>query len=240
MRLSNNVASSYYGVLSSVDSVVHIVWWDDRHGNVEVYYKRSEDGGVTWGSEIRLTNNIGDSYNPSVTSSGSDVHIFWYDDRDGNNEIYYKRSTDGGLNWGLDTRLTNDADVSHYACGTVSGLNVHVVWAENRNGNTEIYYKRSTDGGANWGVDTRLTNNTSNQEHPIVSVSDSSVHVVWLDARDGTFSEVYFNHSSDGGATWGADTRLTNDPSKTWFPSVAVADMVVHVVFQDERDGPSG
>jgi hypothetical protein len=39
--------------------------------------------------------------------SGSSIHLVWRDDRDGNQEIYYIRSADGGLTWGADTRLTD-------------------------------------------------------------------------------------------------------------------------------------
>ena len=79
----------------------------------------------------------------------------------GTDEIYYKRSTDAGVNWGTDTRLTNNTADSWYPSVAVSGSVVHVVWDDNRDGNSEIYYKRSTDAGVNWGADTRLTNNTA-------------------------------------------------------------------------------
>ncbi|MBN1689819.1 MAG: IPT/TIG domain-containing protein, partial [Dehalococcoidia bacterium] len=58
--------------------------------------------------------------------------------------MYYKRSTDGGANWGADTRLTNDAGSSLTPSIAVSGNNVHVSWQDNRDGNWEIYYKRDT------------------------------------------------------------------------------------------------
>ncbi len=45
---------------------------------------------------------------PVIAINGSVVHVVWSDERDGNYEIYYKRSTDGGVSWGADTRLTNN------------------------------------------------------------------------------------------------------------------------------------
>ena len=45
-------------------------------------------------------------------SLGLYVHAAWHDNRDGNNEIYYKRSTDNGVNWDDVTRLTSDAGSS--------------------------------------------------------------------------------------------------------------------------------
>jgi len=72
--------------------------------------------------------------------------VVWYDTRDGNSEIYYKRSTDGGSNWGVDTRLTNNPAASQFPFLSVSGQVVHVVWQDSRDGNFEIYYKRDPTG----------------------------------------------------------------------------------------------
>ncbi len=77
-------------------------------GLQKFYYKRSSDGGISWGADTRLTNNSFTSWFPSVSVNGSNVHVVWFDDRDGNYEIYYKKSTDGGTSWGNDIRLTND------------------------------------------------------------------------------------------------------------------------------------
>jgi hypothetical protein len=241
VRLTNDTALSYtcnnhaWCVASSGD-VVHVIWYDFRDGNYEIYYKRSTDAGVSWGADTRLTNNSAVSSSPSVSVSGQVVHVVWVDSRDGNNEIYYKRSIDAGVSWGADTRLTNNSYNSANPSVSVSGQVVHVVWLDQRDADPEIYYKRSTDGGVSWGADTRLTYNPSLSNCPSVSVSSSVVHVVWHDLRDGNV-EIYYKRSTDGGISWGADTRLTNDPAVSQFPSVSVSGQVVHVVWYDQRDG---
>jgi hypothetical protein len=235
-RLTNNTSSSEYPSVSVSGSVVHVVWYDNRDGNFEIYYKRSIDGGVSWGTDSRLTNNSAPSYSPSVAVSGSVVHVVWYDNRDGNAEIYYKRSTDVGVSWGADTRLTNNTAASYSPSIAVSGSAVHVVWSDYRDGSAEIYYKRSTDAGVSWGPDTRLTNNNVNSFSPSVAVSGSVVHVVWWDHCDGNW-EIYYKRSTDAGISWGTDTRLTNNNYNSFSPSVAVSGSAVHVVWYDERDG---
>jgi hypothetical protein len=238
-RLTNNTALSDNPSVAVSGSVVHVVWYDDRDGNREIYYKRSTDGGVSWGSDTRLTNNPGWSVSPSVALSGSVVHVVWEDLRDGNEEVYYKRSTDAGASWGTDTWLTMDTmgtDASFDPSVAVSGSVVHVVWYDYRAGNVEIYYKRSTDAGVSWGADTRLTSNLALSVSPTVAVFGSVVHVVWREERDGN-GEIYYKRSTDAGVSWGADTRLTNNPDLSVSPSVAVSGSVVHVVWYDYRDG---
>ena len=119
---------------------------DNRDGDNEIYFKRSTDGGVNWGAETRLTNNTGSSEYPSVAVSGSIIHVVWNDNRDGDFEIYYNRSTYGGVSWEAETRLTNASELSVNPSITVSGSFVHVVWKDLRDGNWEIYYKRDLTG----------------------------------------------------------------------------------------------
>jgi len=237
-RLTNNSAHSQFSSVAVSGSFVNIVWRDIRDGNYEIYYKSSIDGGLSFGADIRLTNNIAGSDGPSVSVSGSAVHVVWYDYRDGNYEIYYKRSIDGGISWEADTRLTNNSFLSTKVSVAVSGSVLNVAWVDTRDSYNEIYYKRSIDGGTSWEADTRLTNHTgtSSASDPSVSVSGSLVHVVWHDDRDGN-TEIYYKSSSNGGVSFEADTRLTNNTAGSYYSFVSVSGSVVHVVWQEKRDG---
>ena len=237
-RLTNASSYSSGASLSESASLLHLIWYDNRDGNQEIYYKSSTDGGTTWGNDTRLTNAAGNSLFPDVSISGSTLHVVWYDGRDGNNEIYYKRSTDAGITWGTDTRLSNNTSVSELGAVSASGQVVHVVWYDNFEGNYEIYYKRSTNGGTNWEANTRLSNNSANSSQPDITVSGSNVNVVWQDNRDGKY-EIYYKNSTNSGLTWGADTRLTttNTTDNVKLPQIHVSGSSLHVVWSDTRDG---
>lgn len=254
IRLTNNASESYTSNnnatwIASIGNIIHVVWYDSRDGNDEIYYKRSSDSGVSWGIDTRLTNNAAVSWFPSLavfdSSITASVHIVWQDTRDSNNaEIYYKRSTDGGISWGTDVRLTNNNSSSQNPSIAMSGSGsqalVHVIWYDFRDGNYEIYYKRSTNAGINWEPDLRLTNNIAPSLFPAIRVSGSTLHVVWHDVRDGNY-EIYYKRSSDGGSSWGADTRLTNNSTASLFPSLTIpgsgSPAPVHIVWYDNRDG---
>jgi len=236
MRLTNDPAMSIYPSVSVSGSNVHIVWVDTRVSQ-EIFYKYSSDDGITWGPDKRLTiHTTGMAASPAITVSGLLLHVFWYDNRDGNWEIYYKRSTDGGVNWGTDTRLTNNTAFSLFPSCEVSGFEVRVIWCDNRDGYYQVYYKISLDGGINWDVDTKLTNTISTSYFiPVLSVSGLFVHFVWSDNRDGN-NEIYYKRSTDGGVTWIVDTRLTFDPNISTYPSIVVSGSNVHIVWSDNRD----
>ncbi|MCK4307563.1 hypothetical protein KAW50_04980 [candidate division WOR-3 bacterium] len=149
IRLSDVPNISWFPSIGVCDTIVHVVWHDNR-ANYEIYYKRSIDNGVNWGIDTRLTWAPDTSYNPSIAVRDSVIHVVWWDKRDGNREIYYKRSVDNGENWGLDERLTYDSTLYRWypsvACWDCP-YDVHVVWT---NYDTtfsfwwgkEIHYKR--------------------------------------------------------------------------------------------------
>jgi hypothetical protein len=243
IRLTNDGAQSYFSgnrkhCIASSGSILHVVWHDQR-SNWDIYYKRSSDAGISWGADTRLTNGSGESQEASVAVSGSLVHVVYQDTRDGHWEIYYIRSTDGGLSWGAETRITA---VDTYDSGnpviSISGSVLHVAWDEARDGNVEIYYKRSTDNGLSWGTDTRLTNNPASSNFCSLASYSSFVHVVWYDNRDGNL-EVYYKRSTDGGLSWGADTRLSDLSFNSDTPFIEVTGSIVLVTWMDSRDGNS-
>lgn len=226
---------SEYPSIAITGPVVHVVWQDDRDGNKEIYYKRSTNDGVSWEQEMRITNSSGSSLHPSIYAPGAYVHVAWSDDRDGNKEIYYKRSLDAGVTWLQDMRLTSDTAESNYPSVSIGGNVVYVVWQDNRTG-WDIYGKRSLDGGSSWESDTRLTNDISNSFYPSLISSTNILHVVWQDVRDGNW-EIYYKRSLNDGATWENDTRLTNSAFDSFYPSVTVSGTAVYVYWQDNRDG---
>jgi len=99
-----------------------------------------------WGATKRLTWNSGDSYFPAIAiDSNNNLHVVWHDWTPGNWEIYYKRSTDGGLSWGATKRLTWNSGNSLYPGIAIdSNNNLHVVWCDYTPSNYEIYYKKGT------------------------------------------------------------------------------------------------
>jgi len=237
VQLTTDAAQSVYPSLSVYESLVNVVWGEGRDGNWEIYYKRSTNKGITWDPDTRLTNNSSDSFNPSVSVTGSNVNVVWYDFRNGNGEIYYKRSSDSGVNWEPDIRLTNNSGSSIAPSISVSNSYVHIVWYDDSDGNFKIYYVRSTDTGINWDQDTCITYSLNFSYIPSITVSGSAVHVVWASGDPPLNREIYYKRSTDEGASWEQEIRLTNATAESWHPSVSITDSILHVVWRDGRDG---
>jgi len=126
-------------------NAIHMAWQDITPGNYEIYYRNSADG-VSWSAAQRLTWNSGESSDPVVVKGpGDTLHLAWHDNPAGNREVYYKKSTDGGVNWSAAQRLTWTSDHSHIPAMAIdSGGAVHIVWQEDTPGKEEIYYKKGS------------------------------------------------------------------------------------------------
>jgi hypothetical protein len=113
---------------------------------MDLYYKRSPDGGATWSALKRLTWTSVGAYSPAIDlDSGDTIHLVWSDDTPGYAEIYYKASPDGGGTWSAAQRITWTSGDSYSPALVIdSGDNIHVVWYDNTPGNYEIYYKKGS------------------------------------------------------------------------------------------------
>ena len=235
----NSGASSAPVVAADSSNRIHVVWYDGTSSNAEILHKRSTDGGATWSGITRLTFNSGDSLWPSIaTDSSGGIHVVWEDGTPGNDEIFYKSSSDSGVTWSGLTRLTWNADNSYTPSIAADSTNgIHVVWCDTP-GNGDIFYKRSTDSGANWSGITRLTWNSGGSYEPCIAADSSGgIHLIWEDGTPGN-EEIFYKSSSDSGATWSAITRLTWNSGESYYPSIAGdSSSGCHTVWCDETPG---
>lgn len=70
----------------------------------------SDDEGATWSEpiDVSLASDGVDAQFPMIASTGDgDVRVAWMDDRTGRWNMWYRRSTDGGLTWGSEVRLSD-------------------------------------------------------------------------------------------------------------------------------------
>ncbi len=193
-----------------------------------------------WTPAKRLTWTAGDSELPAIAIDSSDtLHVVWADYSPGNDEIYYKRSTDGGTTWSAAKRLTWTSGKSYLpAIATDSSNTLHVVWQDDTPGTFAIYYKRSTDGGITWSPSQRLTWTSGTSGSPAICVDSSdNLHMVSYDTTPGN-SEIYYGKSTDGGTTWPTGQRLTWNSGLSAGPAVGVdSSDNLHVVWQDNTPG---
>jgi hypothetical protein len=236
VRVTQDAGVSVYPSVAWNGSEYGLVWRDDRDGNEEIYFARIDAAGAKVGSDRRITNATGASGWPNLVWNGSEYGLSWYDERDGNREIYFTRLQATGNKSRPDVRVTDDPATSSLPTLVWTGEEWGVAWHDARHGDTEIYFARLDWQGDKLGSDLRVTNATGASENNALVWTGSIFGLVWHDYRDSGW-EIYFARLGTKGTKLGADVRLTTDLTISGWPDLEWNGSEFGVFWHDERDG---
>ncbi len=212
-------------------ATVHIAWRNMINGTSTTYYKRSLDGGNTWGANISLGTWY---WWPSLTCDGQKVFIALNDSHPNNTEVYCRRSTDNGTTW--DTvvhQISNATGRSEDPSIAASSGCVHLVWNDNRTGIMQTWYRHSFDNGVTWGAETQLTNAPLFSYCPMIIATIGYVDVVRADRDASNNFHIMYKRSLDSGMTWSSEQELSNNGTSSGYPVIKRDGENVHVVWWD-------
>lgn len=192
---------------------VHAVWLENVAGGWQIMYRRSTNMGQSWESTQTLTTGSSFKGLPSISSDRANtIYVVWYDDRDGQDEVYYVRSANGGQSWSSEIRLTHAGVFYRGGPNITCDLsgNVYVVWTDTVSGQGAIGFNESTDGGNTWSQDTIITSADSINFYPGIIASNNGeyLHLVWNDKSTGHY-EIYYKRRVPG--SW-----VQEEPVCTW------------------------
>jgi len=148
--------------------------------------------------------------------------------------LYVARTYDGGATWGTTLVAVSQAPApcgcgawdwwgAQIAIGSDANGVVSVLWNQNavKYGPHRVYFARSADRGRTFSpaVDVSLAPAGSNNVFPaLVAQGNGDVRIAWTDDRNGFDAggndpnarwNTYYRSSTDGGATWSPETKLS-------------------------------
>ncbi len=215
---------------------IHVVWeqwW-------EVFYKRSVDGGMTWGDSVPLSLiDTYESFMQDIAVEYNNVYVVWAKLSSGQDQgIYFRKSTDAGANWGSISPIAlAGPDYYGFSRPTIVAKDslVFIAYQKYIDKHHCVRFKKST----NWG-------NTWSQE---IHVSDLSVSGHWakmvpnlaglyITHEDGF--KIWCNKSTDWGDTWSDDIFISDtDSSLAQWPSIGADDNGgVYITWFDYKYSP--
>lgn len=156
---------------------------------------RSTDQGATWSLSIPLTQQC--CYSAPALVRRSNDHLWLAYTFNG--DVWYQTSSDNGVSWSSARQVTShpdydgEPDIAELANGEM-----WIVWKSDRNGQSEIGYSKSANGGATWSIAAEIPNDPSWQGHPtIAQAPDGKIWVFWFRGYGLAYSV-----TTDGGITW--------------------------------------
>jgi hypothetical protein len=236
LNVSNNTGGSQSPAIAVDAGTIHLAWYDDTPGNWEIVYSKSTDGGITWSAPVNVSNNTAGSYTPKIAvEAGGTIHVVWQDWTPGNSEIFYSKSTDGGITWSAPVNVSNNAGNQMSQTIAVDAGIIYLAWWDS--GNREIFYSNSSDGGFTWSTPVNASNTAGNSVEPAIAVDAGTIYLAWADDTPGN-REVLYSKSIDGGGTWSASVNVSNNSGVSQFPSIAIdSSNNLHVVWMDNTPG---
>jgi hypothetical protein len=249
----------------------------DGAGDRRLVTAASSDGGATWSAPVDASapgEQVREPSAPVVASDGT-IYVAWRNRDTGAapSNVIVGKSTDGGRTWarnlaGAVTGLGQGAGggMPRLGMDRASGA-LYLVYQETEpHGDLDIFFQRSTDGGATWSSPLRVNDdppgNKIRQHVPHMAVAaNGRIDVVWLDRRHAYptpvlpaprgEADVYYANSTDGGRTFSPSRRITDRTinldmgliprvgSYSWFGPVAapLGNDAVFFAWSDPRDG---
>lgn len=239
INLSNTPNRSFQAAIAVFGNNVYVVWSDGTPDDHDILFRKSNDGGSTFGSTINLSEELsGYSEQPSVAVYQNKVHIVWRETTASSDEIFYQRSVDGGITFSDSTNLSNSEGNSAVPVVATSGNNVYVAWADGSpsSSNFETLLRRSIDNGATFDSIVNLSNSDGNSGEISIATSGDNVYVAWGEFT-GDSIEIQYRLSADNGATFGAAVNLSNNDGESYYPRIALLNDNVYVVWNDNSFG---
>ena len=257
-NVSNDSKLSYSSSVAwdSAGSLFGVVFQTDQIDNPYIEMERLNNSGTPPVTPVAqgktsLTVSIGDSIRPLIEYDGTDLNIFWNDNRNGNWDIYFNKiNSSGVIQLTNDKQVYNDADQQRNVdLVKKSSTEFGLVWQENNGGggnNEEVFFSRVDNTGTIVGAAKELTTDTifadtnfNYSVQPSICWSGSKYAMAWISdhsvIHDGK-AEIYFAKADGTTGNTEVGLRVTDNDYSPDKPSIAYGSSGYGIVWTEDGD----
>jgi hypothetical protein len=244
IRLSDNIGFSEHPQMSAESKNVYVVWADDTKLNKQIYFKKSDNGGNSFGEQMLLSDSNSNSYNQEISSFGDNVYIVWLEKiPNGPYRIMLANSNDGGNTFSEPIVLSENAMAQTFPKVSAFDSHIYVTWnvEDQAKVKSGVYFISSIDNGMTFGNASKLNNEEKDFGEPQVASYANQVYVIWGGSETNMLKSLSFIKSNDYGKTFSnikkiGETELgrLNEPSNVEI--IADQNNRVFISWQDRMD----
>jgi len=174
-------------------SIVYGVWMEDSLGNFEVAFRQlTGKCTIKVGKQIKqgecpvinLSNTARDSVDPVIAVNGRNIYVAWADKTDGDFDIFFTASHDGGKTFSEPINVSDDDVDSLKPALAVDGTRVYLAWVTYDDDVGQVKLMRSLDSGATFDDDDILSDPRTNARQPALAAGGNKVFLAWADDID--------------------------------------------------------
>lgn len=245
-QLTNNPSNNNRtpALLQTSDGIIWVFWVSDRTGNNEIFCKTTSNYGVSWASELQVTNDTRRDGNPAVTqTSDGKVWLVWSRQLNISTEqIWYK--TFNGTGWSAESQLTTTGNVINQLPSVIQAADgrIWVFWSRNMTTTYQIFYKIFN--GTQWLSAAQLTTDDRYNIDPnAFTERDGTIWVFYASKTQQAQAtyDIYYKTSGNNGSTWSASSQFTTNNQHDWEPTATqTQDKGIWVIWASTRDDPNG
>jgi hypothetical protein len=234
-------------------SSVYAAWSQLVGTQTEVYFRKSSDGGKTWGTILNVTSGIaGNKVKPALAiapGANDRVVVAFQTVSGGVRDIHVQVSSNGGGTFSsasvggtAGAALDSAGDSFHHAVA-ISGSTCVVTWEklDTATLNRDVMTRTSTDGCATFRAETALnssaTATTRFAGRPQVGVTPGGAIVwAWREQRANSTRDIFAAAAASATAAPGTDVRIDGDTTgkrESDFPVLVVNEATAYLVWQD-------
>lgn len=221
---------NFHALHAAADGGIIAAWLDGREGQSAAFLARSDDGGSTWGTNVRISLGEACPCCRTAIASAADgsVWVAWRTVLAGDvRDIVVARSRDGGRTFAEAKRVHADDWVfpgcPHAGPSLMTDARgrLHIAWWTGKEGRAAAWYARADD-GEHFGTPVALSAiGTPRPVHVQLAVSGDTVVAAW-DDDTGDGMRVRLRRSIDGGASFGREEVLSDAGEVATFPVVGL------------------
>jgi hypothetical protein len=242
-RLTRDFGNSADPKIVRIENTIYSVWADNRDGDNDIYIIYSDNGGITWSSEIAISDNSSESEKPSI-APGKDkrIYIVWQDDQNLIKSILFKKWTHNDSETGSTHVISGSLPAKNPSIACDSDENILICWAaEIAAGTEQLYFVYSTDRGVNFSAPKAYSDHAGKISGLSMASSGKTIYTAFSDDRNGFF-DVFLKYTTSAGAQASSSINLSSGSinsikSNSINPDVSAWGDLAAVVYEDDMFG---
>jgi hypothetical protein len=223
IQLSDNIGFSEHPQMASENKNVYVVWADDTNANKQIYFKKSNNGGNSFGEQMLLSDGNSNAFNQEISSFGDNVYITWLEKvPNGPYRIMLVSSNNGGDSFHKPVTLSENAMAQTYPKVSAFDSHVYVTWnvEDQPDKKSGVYFISSLDNGTTFGNTSKLNTDEKDFGESQVTSSGNQVYVIWGGSDTNKVRSLSLITSDDYGKTFSEINKISetdygqlNEPS---------------------------